>query len=204
VHLAALYSNGRDMEKAISSNRWFLENCNRHEVKAIYVILLSDDFDRFEKLEYTIEVLEGSMDLMETFVEKDQVQIIIRLVCAYIGCGEFLKATSAIENSFNMHRWVARFSFHAGRIEEGLCNYEAAIAHFRKTVAELQMQEYNDSLKGTRIGYSLVRLAKTRLLQHSAENEAEAFAIFQEELDRCVVHLIERRYSSLQEQGKDR
>jgi len=79
-------------------------------------------------------------------------------------------------------------SFVAGlqseRIEEVLCNYEAAIANFRKVVTGLQKQEDDDCLSETRFGCS-VDLART-LLRHSADNEAEAFAIFQEELDLCV------------------
>jgi len=39
TYLVGLYSDGRDMEKAIYSHRWLLENCSRHEVKAIYVII---------------------------------------------------------------------------------------------------------------------------------------------------------------------
>jgi len=180
--LALLYSDGRDMEKAISSHRWYFENCSRHEVKANYVIYLSRNFNRFKKFEYTIEVLEGSMDLMTIVEEEGQAEI--NLILAYIECGEFLKAKAAHETrrSFDMHR--CRAEFQAGRIEEGLCNYEAAIANFRKAVAVLQMQEYDDSLYATRASCSL-RLGNS-LLQHSADNEAEAFAIFQKELDRCV------------------
>ena len=50
-------------------------------------------------------------------------------------------------------------------------------------VAEVQKQEY-DSLSETKFVYS-VGLART-LLRHSADNETEASAIFQEELDHCV------------------
>jgi len=45
MNLAGLYSDGRDMEKAISSYRWLLENGNRHEVIANYVIRLSYHFN---------------------------------------------------------------------------------------------------------------------------------------------------------------
>jgi len=65
-----------------------------------------------------------------------------------------------------------------------MCNYEAAIAQFRKVVAVLQKQEHDDSLNGTRVTCSL-RFANT-LLQHSIDNEAETFVMFQKELDRCV------------------
>jgi len=73
----------------------------------------------------------------------------------------------------------------SGRIEEGLCNYEAAICQFRKGVAGLQKQEYDDSLSGARFVCSM-GLARTLLRHDSVDNEDEAFAIFQEELDRCV------------------
>jgi len=181
MHLALLYSHGRDMEKAMSSHRWFLANCNRHQVAANYVIDLSYNFNQFEKFEYTIEVLEGSMDGMKTFEE--EVQVETNCIVAYIGCGEFLKAkvTDETRRSTDVNHLTA--GMQSGRIEEGLCNYKAAIAHCRKGVAGLQKQEYDDSLSGTRFLCSVV-LART-LLRHSADNEAEAFAIFQEELDRC-------------------
>jgi hypothetical protein len=70
MQLALLYSNGRHMEKSISSHRGFLENCNRDQVTAVYVIQISHNFKRFEKSVYAIEVLEGSMDMMETVREK--------------------------------------------------------------------------------------------------------------------------------------
>jgi len=181
MHLALLYSDDRDMEKAISSYRWLLVNCNRHNIEAVCVNLLSRNFNQFKKFEYTIEVLEGSMDMMETFNEKIQAEI--SLIYAYIGCGEFLKAKAAHKKhprSFDIYQWV----FQAGTIAEGLCNYEAAIVHFRKVLAELLMQENDDSLNGTRVSCS-VGLAHN-LMRYSADNEAEAFAIFQEELDRCV------------------
>ena len=186
MYLALLYSAegaGRDMEKAISSHRWFLEDCNRHQVKAQYVLSLSNNFNRFDKFEYIIEVLEGSIDTMETLEDKVQAETI--LIRAYIGCGEFLKAKAADEKcrSTNGNDWLA--DLQSGKIEAGLCNYKAAIPHFRKGVVELQKQEYDgDKLSGTR-GICSMDLATT-LLRHSTDNEAEAFAIFQEELDRYV------------------
>jgi tetratricopeptide (TPR) repeat protein len=186
MRLALLYSEGSDMEKAISSHRWFLANGNRHQVKAAYyVINLSDNFNRFNEHEYTIEVLEGSMDMMEIFEDGDKAQA--NLVRAYVECGEFLKAKATNKNCYEFlkanaankkHHWMV--DLQSGRIEEGLCNYKAAITHFRKAVAELQTQEYDDM---SRVCCSF--LART-LLKDSADNEVEAFAIFQEELDRCV------------------
>ena len=93
MQLAGSYSEGRDMEKAISSHRWFLENGNRHRVAAICVITISHNFNRFKKFDYAIEVLEGCIDMMETLEEKVQAET--NLVRAYIGCGEFLKAKAA-------------------------------------------------------------------------------------------------------------
>jgi len=135
----------------------------------------------FEKFEYAIEVLEGSMGMMETV--KEDVEAGTNLIGAYIGCGELLKAKAADEKrrSTDINHWVA--GPQSVRIEEGLCNYKAAINNFRKVVTELQKQEY-ESLSENRFVWSL-GLART-LLRRSAENEDEAFAIFQEELDRCV------------------
>ena len=194
VRLALLYSDaGRDMEKAISSHRGFLENRNRDEVTAVYVIHLSENFNRFEKFEYAIEVLEGFMDMMETVREKVGVET--NLINAYIGCGEFLKAKAAHKKcrSFDMNRWVAEFQ--AGCIEEGLCNYEAAIIHYREVIAELQKEEYDDM---SRLCSSFIARI---LLKHSADNEAEAFAIFQKKLDLCVDPL--RREKILIEMGTE-
>jgi len=181
MNLAGFYSAGRDMKKTISTHRWLLANGNRDEVTARYVIQLSDRFNLFEKFEYTIEVLEGSVDMMETLEE--EVQAETNLIRAYIGCGEFLKAKAANKKriSTDINHFVDWFL--SGRIEYGLCNYEAAIAHYRKYLAEVQKQEY-ESLSASRFDCSM-DLAIT-LLRHSADNEAEAFAIFQEELDRCV------------------
>jgi len=182
-NLAGVYSEDPDtLEKAISSHRLVLANCSRHdmEVESAYsIIYLSSNFNRFEKFEYAIEVLEGSMDMMETLEEEDQAEC--NLIAAYIGCGEFLKAKDADKKRRSTY-FVA--GMHSGMIEEGLCNYKAAIAHFRKVVAGLQKQDHDDGLSKARFGCS-VDLATT-LLRHSADNEAEAFAIFQEELDRCV------------------
>jgi len=108
MYLASLYSKGRDMEKAISSHRGFLENCFRHEVTAKYVICLSGNFNQFKKFEYAIEVLEGSMDMIKTVEESDQAKIIFYLIDAYIGCGEFLKAKIVDEKSrlFDISMWL--------------------------------------------------------------------------------------------------
>ena len=182
MNLPWLYSDGRDMEKAISSHRWFLENCNRDEaVMTVYLNRLSHNFNRFKKFEYTIELLEGSMDMLETLEEEGKMEPFLNLIEAYMNIGEFLKAKAADEkrrSSTNMNNWVAEMQ--SGQIEEGMCNYEAAIPHFRKVAAVLQMQEY-DGLSGMRVS-NFIGLA-TSLLKHNTDNEAEAFAILQEEVD---------------------
>ena len=166
LNLAISYSERRDMEKAISSHRGFLENCYRHdEDTACYLICLSNNFNRFEKFEYTIEVLVGSMDMMETF-DEEYFKAETNLIRTYIRCGEFLKAKAAHKKRRSTDNYDCIARWQSGRIEEELCNYE------------------HEKMSGTRGGCS-VRLART-LLRHSADNEAEAFAIFQEELDRCV------------------
>jgi tetratricopeptide (TPR) repeat protein len=70
-----------------------------------------------------------------------------------------------------------------GRIEAGLCNYEAAIDYYREGVTELQ-KEKDPSLSDLTVA-NYMGLA-TSLLKQNTGHDAEAFAIFQEELDRCV------------------
>jgi len=57
--------------------------------------------------EHTIEVLEGSRNMMETFEE--DVEAEKNLIGACIGCGEFLKAKAADEKrrSTDINHWVA-------------------------------------------------------------------------------------------------
>lgn len=138
------------------------------------------------------------MDMMKTFEDKYKAETNL-LIAAYIGCGEFLKAKADDEKrrcSTDMNDWTAEKQLamqsvmQSVRIEEGLCNYEAAINHDRKWAAELQKQEYDDSLSGNRLLCS-VGFARN-LLQHSADNKTEAFAIFQQELDLCVDPLLKR------------
>ena len=164
------------MEKAITSHRWLLENCNRREDAANYLIQLSRNFNRFKKYKYTIEVLEGSIDMTKTV--EDEAQAETNLITAYIECGEFLKAKGANETRRSTDCWYE--GLQSGRIEDVMCNYGPAIDRFREVVTELQKQDNDDSLSVS----CSVTLART-LLQHSADNEAEAFEIFQEEFDRC-------------------
>jgi hypothetical protein len=46
------------------------------------------------RFEYTMEVLEGSMDMMKTL--EDEVLAETNLIFAYVGSGEFLKAKPPI------------------------------------------------------------------------------------------------------------
>ena len=165
------------MEKAITSHRWLLENCNRREDAANYLIQLSRNFNRFKKYKYTIEVLEGSIDMTKTV--EDEAQAETNLITAYIECGEFLKAKGANETRRSTDCWYE--GLQSGRIEDVMCNYGPAIDRFREVVTELQKQDNDDSLSVS----CSVTLART-LLQHSAANEDEAITIFQEELDRCI------------------
>ena len=135
MDLASLYSDGRDMEKAISSHRWFLANCNEcNQVIANHLINLGHNFNRFERFEYTIEVLEGFMDTMKTSEEEEifmhteeifgeEMYAEEELIHAYIGCGEFLKAKAADKNrrSTDIHDCL-NVAWQSARIEEGLCN----------------------------------------------------------------------------------
>ena len=144
MQLAGLYSQDRDMEKAISSHRWFLANGNRHQVKANYLINLSNNFNRFKKFEYAIEVLLG-MDVIGTSEEKVEAET--NLIFAYIECGEFLKAEAANKKrrrSTDKNDWVES-RLQSGRIEKGLCKYKVAIPYLREVVAKLQKQENDDT-----------------------------------------------------------
>jgi hypothetical protein len=114
MRLAGIYSNGRGMEKAISSYRWSFANGNRPDEG---IITISRNFNRFKKCEYTIEVLEGSMDSIRTLREKAKAKTC--LIQAYIGFGEFLKAKAANEKRLSID-WQAVMQ--SGEIEEVLCN----------------------------------------------------------------------------------
>jgi len=125
------------------------------------------------------------MDKMKTF--KEEVQAEYHLIDAYIGCDEFLKAKAANETrrSTEINHFTAGMQYVQCEDEEGLCNYEATIAHCRKeVVGELQKQENYYVLSGT-ISVCSLSITSTLLLL-SVDNAAESYTIFQEELDRCV------------------
>ena len=84
MNLAGSYSEVVDMSKGIYSHKWFLQRCNRVEVMALYPNCLSRNFSQFGKHEFTIEVLEEFMDVLETFEEKDELELIVYLIEAYI------------------------------------------------------------------------------------------------------------------------
>jgi len=49
-------------------------------------------------------------------------------------------------------RNIAQFvGMQSGKIEAGMCNYEAAIDHYREVVTALQMHGYAASLSGMRV-----------------------------------------------------
>jgi len=139
MSLAILYSDGPEdtMEKTISSHRLFLAQCSRHQVTADYLMNISHNFNEYKKFEYAIEVLEGCMDMMETWKEEGQAEIYF--IAAYVGCGEFLKAKTANEKRGRSNHWGPRLQ--SGRIDEGMCNYKSAIAHFRKAADGLQSKD---------------------------------------------------------------
>ena len=134
MNLAGLYSDGGDMSKAITSHRWFLEHCSQIEVTALYLNRLSRNFSQCGEYEYTIEVLEEFMDVTEKVEEEDKESLRFRLLEAYLECNEFLKAKALNEKLRSMS---------SGKIEAGLCNYNAAIGHLRTVYAELQSQEFD-------------------------------------------------------------
>jgi hypothetical protein len=73
----------------------------------------------------------------------------------------------------------------AGRIEARRCNYEAAIDHFKEAHSYVDIQRSYSwvNMKEGRLEY-YVDLG-VALLKQSADNEAEAFELFQTELDEC-------------------
>ena len=79
------------LKKAISTHRWFLANSNRDKVDAEYLGILSCNFNISKNFEYTIEVLEGFMDMFETFKEGDQLELLVHLIEAYIDSDKLVK-----------------------------------------------------------------------------------------------------------------
>ena len=73
----------------------------------------------------------------------------------------------------------------AGRIEARRCNYEAAIDHFKEAHSYVDIRRSYSwvNMKEGRLEY-YVDLG-VALLKQSADNEAEAFELFQTELDEC-------------------
>ena len=163
------------LKKAISTHRWFLANSNRDKVDAEYLGILSCNFNISKNFEYTIEVLEGFMDMFETFKEGDQLELLVHLIEAYIDSDELVKAKTVIGTICLKIADYAIF-YYSGRVELGMCNFEAAIDHIRKA--------YNYGLSSQRIGMEIgdrisiaAALLGTTLLKQSKDNEAEAFSI---------------------------
>ena len=115
---------------------------------------------------------------METLKGEDNhAALLFRLSSAYFECDELLKAKALNEKLLSMSTNVWTL-FLSGRIESGMCNYEAAIDHFRNAILGCVAN------KGVRALFSLT--LGTALLNYTKDNEDKAFAMFQEELDRCV------------------
>jgi hypothetical protein len=130
MHLALLYSDGRDMEKTISSHRLFLEICSHHEVTAKYLIQLSSNFNQFVKFEYAIEVLEGSMDMMKTL--EDEAQAKNNLITAYTAHGEFLKAKATHETRRSTDKMDGVHRLQLGFVEEVIIQLQSLISKKRQ------------------------------------------------------------------------
>lgn len=196
MNLPLVYSEGPAtmMEKAISSHRWYIADLNRDKLQAEYLYGLSRNFHRFRKYEYAIEVLEGAMDFMETLESvEDHAALLFRLSSAYVECDELLKAKALNEKLLSMGGTNVWTLFLSGRMESGMCNYEAAIDHFRNAILGCVVN------KGDRALFSLT--LGTALLNHTMDNEDEAFAIFQGELDRCVLIPVGPKHEILLQMG---
>ena len=178
IQLALCYSSdGRDMEKAISCYRWILENCDRDHVQSECntLLLLGKKLMRFKRYDYAIEVLEEILvDMLGNFSEVEQFGCFYVLVHAYIEFKDFLKAKTALKEFISVRPRVMRengmLPSLEGRAEFGLCNYNAAIHHFKN--ATESEQRVRDNLK---LGQALLRRRKG--------NEVEAFQIFQTEMN---------------------
>ena len=179
MKLAGLYSDGRDLEKAISSHRWLLENCKRDQVPIEYLHTLCSNFRLLERWSFVIEVLGEFVHKPGTFQEKEQNECAFLITEAYMECKEYLKAKIMIDKVRPIIRefWTV---YNSGLVEEKLCNHKAAIDHFRNAFHHEEFQHY---FGGNNIEFYLG--FGTSLLRRSADNEAEAFQVFQEGVNRC-------------------
>jgi len=188
IHLSLCYSSDdHDMEKAISSFRWLVENCERGYVQSEHgkLSMLSSNFSKFKQYGYAIEVSEKLCVLraegVETCTVINQISYVFQLMQAYIGYGELLKAKSTIEKFLFLMPNNDMTPHFEGCVEFGLCNYGTAIHHFSNISSEAYNEDPELPLK---LGRALLR--------RSTDNEAESFEIFQTGLDRWVEPSIER------------
>lgn len=77
------------MENAISLHRWYIENCNRDQLQVSYLNEVCRHFNESKRYDYTIEVLDVCMDVLDKFEEEEQEECLFGLVKAYIGVDEF-------------------------------------------------------------------------------------------------------------------
>jgi len=94
-------------------------------------------------------------------------------------CKEYLKAKFMLDKVRPIIRefWTV---YNSGLVEEELCNHEAAIDHFRNAFDHEEFHHY--------FGRNNIEFYfgfGTSLLRRSADNEAEAFRVFQEGVDLC-------------------
>ena len=182
--LVGCYAHSCEMEKAISTHRWLLTSSKYFKLQASYLDRLGSTLVRFEKYEYAIEILEGCV-LFPEMLEKDKDssedwnKCVIHLMEAYLGYNELLNVKSLINKfPFLSTSTNEQITFILGRVEAGLCNYEAATQHFRK-LFKAPIHHNSVGLNGS----SFQLAAGTTLLRHSADNEASVFNVFQLLLD---------------------
>lgn len=189
--LAVLYSDKGDMEKSISSYRWFLEIFNRDEMEVTDALQLCENFSEFKRYDYAIGVLEGYIDMLESIKEEEQVAIVSGLIEAYMNYGEWAKAKTVQERLRSTQAGTSHVTseillYMSGRIEARRCNYAAAIDNFKEAHSHVQIRRSFSgiNMKGDREKYR-VDLG-VALLKQSAGNEAVAFELFEKELNDCL------------------
>ena len=192
MSLSLCYSfDGRDMEKAISSYRWILENCTRDYMQAEYHGLpnLMRNFNKFKRYDYAVEVSKELRHMLSRFTAPpEQFGVGFEIVEAYIGYGELLQAKSVLEGISPANKIVTipYYGDLRGRAEFGLCNYGGAIHHFKVAICK------SDNEVSDKFERALALKLGQALLMKSKDNEVEAFEIFQKELDRTVYPSDER------------
>ena len=189
MNLARAYSRCKDADKTITIHRWFLQNCNRNKAVINYILYLGRNFTTWNEHEYAIEVFEGFVDMLETFEMRDRVIFLNCLIVSYTYHGELIKATAVNDKLRLLTRSAFGLTnlYNSGQIEMRRCNFRASVTQFREAVNAppledklLIIRDHNTTQVHLRLDLALALLKK-----HSAANEAEAFQIFQKELDNC-------------------